>query len=109
MLASSEHKLKAKDINIQEYNFLIDNFITGARTELYLPDFKTCKDKMIFGYKDFLRLGSFFLGKDPDFMPDVYNIGYNITATIGEMGKWIRTCYGTERDVEVGLIQDYMP
>lgn len=85
-------------------NFLVDEFIEGARFELYAPDFKTCKDKMVFGYEDFLRLGSFFKGMDEDFEVNTYNSGYNVTATFGELGTWIQSCYHTEYDVRVEFL-----
>lgn len=96
LLLSQSPKLRAQGVNWYEANLLFDAFVDGARVEEYMPDFPTCKEKMFYGWLDYVYVAGFFNGEDANFQPDFYNSIYNITATIGELGTWIDSCYETQ-------------
>jgi len=98
-LQQTGKRLKAQGINAFEMNLLFDSFVDGARVDDYMPDFKTCKDKMFFWWKDYVYMWNFFMGEDDNFQPNIYNMVYNVTATFGELGTWIDSCYDTEQDI----------
>jgi hypothetical protein len=108
VLMSSPKLGAAEGISAEEWNFIIDEFMEGAKVDEYLPDLQVCKDMSVFGYLEFVYMGSFFAGKDPANDPTVYSSLYNMTAVIGEMATWIRSCYKTEQDIQVNFATEYI-